>query len=146
MLFTPFAAYNTTVTALTISKPLTKKEILVKYVWQIDEVLRNSNGKNSHYTKGRANTTGINYRAVRLTFKRNGTGSYTTDLGQTFPATWKFTSADERNMEFTVNYNSVVITYKWSFVEISHKSLCNTTGLSDGNTDLLVVARYVPVD
>lgn len=145
LLLIPLVAHNTTVTSLTIAKPLTNRQILIKYVWQIDEVLKNSNGKNSHYLKGKINTTGINYKAVHLTFKKNGAGSYTTDLGQTFPANWKFTSSDEKNMEFTVNYYSDVITYKWNFVEISKKSLCNTTALSYGNSDLLVVARYVPL-
>ena len=97
---------------------LTKTQILVKYTWQIDEILRNSSGKNSRYIKGGINTTGINYNLVRITFKENGTGTYTTDLGQTFPATWKFTSSNQKNMEFSVSFPAI-ITYTWNFVEIS---------------------------
>ena len=141
----PIAAQNGTVSALIVSKHLTKKQILVKHIWQVDEVLRNSDGRNTHYLKGKTNTTGINYNVIRLLFYKNGTGSYTTDLGQTFPARWKFISSDEMNIDFTVNYYSAVVTYHWRFVEISNNLLCNTTAISDGNTDLLVVARYVPV-
>ena len=107
--------------AATSTTPLTKIQILVKYSWQPDEVLRNSSCKNSHYVKDDINTTGINYSAVRIIFKEDGTGTYTTDLGQTFPATWKFTSTDQKNMEFSVSYPGIV-TYTWNFVEISDNS------------------------
>jgi hypothetical protein len=125
-------------------KPLTKAQILVKHAWQLDEVLINNGGQNGHYVRNVENSTGINYDAVKITFSENGTGTYTTDQGQTFPATWKFTTSDGQNMEFSVSYPSVV-TYKWNLVVITEKEFHNTTAVSSGGSDLLVSARYVPV-
>ena len=126
------------------SPTLSKQQILVKNTWQVDELLVNNSGNNSHYIRGGINTTGINYDAVRITFKSDGTGTYTTDRGQTFPSTWKFTSTDEQNMELSVIYPTVV-TYTWNIVEINENALYNTTALSTEDNDLLVSARYVPV-
>src|SRR5688572_424668 len=80
----------------------TNTEKLVKHTWQLNEVLVSKNGVNGHYIRGGINTTGINYDLVRYTFKTDGTATYTTNLGQTFPGTWRFTSANEQNMEFKV--------------------------------------------
>lgn len=122
---------------------LTKTELLVKYTWQIDEVFRNSVGKNSHYVKSGVNTTGTTYNLVRITFKADGTASYTNDLGQTYPAIWKFTYADEHNMELAITSSANVV-YSWNIVEISDRSFSNTTAITFGGSDVLVVARYIP--
>ena len=121
---------------------LTKTKILVKYTWQINEVLRNISGKNTRYLKNGVNNTRTNYNLVRLTFNEDGSASYTNDLGQTYPATWKFTSHDQQNMELSINNSPV--TYTWNFVEISDKSFSTTTAITSDGDDVLVVARFVP--
>jgi hypothetical protein len=123
---------------------LTKTQILVKYTWQVDEVFRNSSGKNTHYIKGGINTTGSNYGVVRLIFKADGTATYTDDQGNTYSATWRFTTADEKNMELAINSSSNV-KYTWNMVEIYDKVFTNTTSVIGTSSDVLVVARYVPI-
>jgi hypothetical protein len=60
---------------------LTKKQILTQKTWQVDEVLRNISGTNTRFVKGGSNTTGTNYNLIKLTFKTDGTGTYTDEVG-----------------------------------------------------------------
>lgn len=120
---------------------LTKKEILVKNTWQVDEIQRSIEGVNSYYIKGGTNTTGVNYNLIRLTFNNDGTGSYIDEVGISHTTTWKFTSANEYNMELKVGPPSAQ-TFNWTLVEITEKALYNTTAVG---SDVLVSARYIPL-
>src|SRR5688572_19510310 len=122
-------------------KQLTKTEMLTQKTWQVDEVLRNISGTNTKYIKGGTNTTGTNYNLIRLTFKTDGTGTYTDEVGIVHTTTWKFASTDERNLELVIGPPSAQ-TFNWNLVEITEKALHNTTAVG---TNILVSARYTPV-
>ena len=114
--------------------------MLVQSTWRVEEVLRNISGVNSHYIRGEANTTGTNYSSVRLTFKADGTGTYTDEAGVHHATEWKFLSLDQRNVKLAVK-EPYPITFIWNLVEISESSLSNTTAVG---SNTLVAARYTP--
>lgn len=125
------------------TKILTPEEILVKQAWQIDEVWRAVNGKNSHYIKGVENTTGVLYERLRITFTKDGKGTYTDENNLTHSLTWSFTSADKKNMQINVGPPAQGGgNFVWHLVEISENSLTNTTAVG---SSVLVSARYIPV-
>ena len=121
--------------------PLTKKEILVKNKWQVDEVARSIFGQNQKFIKGGVNNTGVDYNLIRLTFKADGTGTYTDEVGIVHTTEWKFTSTNERNVELKIGPPSAQ-TFNWNLVEITEQALHNTTAVG---SDVLVSARYIPV-
>jgi hypothetical protein len=123
---------------VTLAGP-SRLEILTLKEWQVDEVVRNMNGVNTHYIRGGVNTTGTNYQNLKIKFNTNGTGSYTDDTGATFPMTWNFTAADQRNVHIDV---SGYVTYDWDMVELKDNYLHSTTR---GNTSYMNTARYIQV-
>ena len=120
----------------------TKTEMLVGKNWEVFEVLRNIEGDNSHYIKDSLNTTTTDYSSIRLSFRADGTGVYIDEEGVSHSAVWKFTTADERNMELTISPPAPA-TFVWNLVEISDSSLSNTTAFGP---HILVAARYTPVE
>ncbi len=120
---------------------LTKKQLLVKSKWQVDEVLRNISGSNSHYKRGGVNDTGVNYDLIELTFNTDGTGVYQDEVSVSHPITWQFTSSDNRNMKLNIG-PPYPISFDLSLVEITADAFHNTTPVG---TDILVSARYAPV-
>ncbi len=123
-------------------EPPTKTEILVKQPWQVDEVLRNIAGVNTHYLRGSVNTTGTNYDFIKLTFNSDGTGTYTDENGTTYTMTWQFTSSDEHNMQAIVNTTPTPTTFIWNLVEISENSFQQTTVIEPNG---LISDRYTPI-
>lgn len=123
-------------------RDLTKREILVRNPWKVDEVMSSVNGKNGHYIAGGINNTGVDYSKFKLTFKNDGTGTYTAEAGVTFNTTWEFTSSDEHNMKLTV-YESTPVIFVWNMVEISENSFQSTTAVDKLN--ILQSTRYVPI-
>ena len=119
---------------------LTKAEMLVQKTWQVEEVLRNISGVNSHYIKGGVNTTGTDYAQIRLTFKADGTGTYNDEASIVHTTTWEFTSADQRNMILKISAPSGA-DFIWNLVEISESSFTNVTAFGES---VLVAARYTP--
>lgn len=122
---------------------LTKREILISTDWKVDEVMSNVGGKNLHYIRNGINTTGVDYSKFKLTFKEDGTGTYTAESGQTFNTTWEFTSADEHNMKLVV-FENKPITFTWNMVEISDKSFQSTTAVN--SPVILQSTRYIPAN
>ncbi len=120
---------------------LSKKMLLVKPKWQVDEVLRNINGTNSHYKRGGVNDTGVNYDLIELTFNTDGTGTYQDEVGVTHPITWQFTTSDNRNLHLNIG-PPYATSFDWNLVEITPDALHNTTAVGSG---VLVSARYRPV-
>lgn len=124
-------------------KPVkTKTQMLVGKNWEVYEVLRNIEENNSHYIKDSLNTTNTNYSSIRLSFRADGTGIYIDEEGVSHSSVWKFTTADERNMELTISPPSPA-TFVWNLVEISDSSFSNTTAFGP---HILVAARYTPVE
>lgn len=120
---------------------LSKKMLLVKPKWQVDEVIRNINGTNSHYIRGGINDTGVNYDLIELTFNNDGSGTYQDEVGVTHPITWQFTSSDNRNLQLNIG-PPYATSFEWNLVEIAPDALHNTTAVGGG---ILVSARYRPV-
>lgn len=122
----------------TATSPLTKQQILVQKPWQVNEVWRNDQGTLTHYLKGSVNNTGTNYDNMHITFKADGTGTYTDDGGVIHTTTWQFTTPDLRNMSITITSPGST-TLIWSLVEITDGSLVTSTPL---NNNFLISARY----
>lgn len=123
-----------------------KEDILIRIgEWKLDEVARNTDGTNSHYKRGGENTTGVRYDAVRIKFKKGGSGSYTTDMGDTHSMQWRFTNADKDDMIITVDYGNFT-EYHWMMTEVNTEFLYNTTAIRDLGNDILVTARYIPAN
>jgi len=120
---------------------LTRSQVLVKYNWQVDEIWRNIAGVNSHYVRNGVNTTGTNYTQMRLMFNADSTGTYIDEGGTSHATTWKFTSADQHNMQLNVGAPSAT-TFTWNLVEISDSTFTSVTPVG---TNTLVTARYVPI-
>ncbi|MEO8765035.1 MAG: hypothetical protein ABI416_12140 [Ginsengibacter sp.] len=120
---------------------LTKKELLVKYKWKTDEVLRNIDGTNSHYRREVINNTGVNYDTLQITFNSDGTGMYQDELGVVHPTTWQFTASDFRDLTLVIGAPGSQ-TFLWNLVEITPEALHNTTAVGEG---ILVSARFLPV-
>ncbi|HTN07639.1 hypothetical protein [Agriterribacter sp.] len=134
--------YSCTKDNLPEENPLTKLEILVRQPWQVDEVMSNVGCKNLHFVRGEINNTGVDYSNFRLTFKVDGTGTYTNETGVTYTTTWEFTSADQHNMKLLVNSSTPQI-FIWNMVEISKTSFQSITALD--KLSILQSTRYVPV-
>lgn len=122
---------------------LSKKQILIRQPWKVDEVMSNVSGKNVHYIRGGINNTGVDYSKFKLVFNNDGTGTYTAESGITFNTTWEFTSSDEHNMKLVVMEDKPV-TFIWNMVEISQKSFQSTTALS--SPVILQSTRYIPAN
>ncbi len=120
-----------------------KEQMLTANEWKLDEVARNSEGRNSHYKRNGENTTKTNYDVIRIKFKENGSGTYTADNGETYSMIWRFSSADKHEMQITVDYGNSA-TYNWKLVEITPGALYNTTAFNDRGNQLLLTARFVP--
>ena len=120
----------------------TKTEMLVGKNWEVFEVLRNIEELNSHYIKDSLNTTNTDYSRIRLSFRADGTGIYIDEEGVSHSSVWRFTTADERNMELTISPPAPA-TFVWNLVEISDSSFSNTTAFGP---NILVAARYTPVE
>ena len=73
-------------------------------------------GAYSSYTYGGANTTGINYDVMRFTFNTDGTGTYIDQNGNSYTSSWKFTTTDQRTLQFTLSNGS---TYTWQMVQLA---------------------------
>jgi hypothetical protein len=118
-----------------------KTQILADNTWIVEEVKSNVRGNNLHYRKGRNNSTGEDYSIYSLTFNVDGTGTYTDGLGYTHQTAWRFTSADEHNMQLNLDSGG---SYDWSMVEISENSFQSITELNIDGHDLMQSTRYVP--
>ncbi len=120
---------------------LTKKQLLFKSKWQVDETFRDIDGANPHYKRGGENTTGVNFDVLEITFNTDGTGIYKDEVSVSHPTTWQFTSSDNRNLRLNIG-PPYPISFDWSLVEITTDALYNTTPVGAG---ILVSARYAPV-
>ncbi len=116
-----------------------KIDILVEKQWQIDQVERSFNGQNSSYVRGGVNTTGDSYQNLKLSFSRNGTGSYIDIYGVSHPITWTM-ATNQQSMTITSSFPTEI--FIWKMVEIKDEFLYNTT--VSGNS-LLITARYIQV-
>lgn len=134
--------YSCTKDNMPEENPLTKLEILVRQPWQVDEVMSNVGCKNLHFIRGGINNTGVDYSKFRLTFKADGTGTYTNETGVTYTTAWEFTSADQHNMKLLVNSGSPQV-FIWNMVEISENSFQSITALD--KLSILQSTRYTPV-
>ena len=119
---------------------LTRTQVLTKYTWQVDEVWRNLSGTNTHYVRNGVNTTGTTYNLMRLIFKADSTGTYVDEVGTSHATTWKFTSADQHNLQLNIGA-PYATTFNWAMVEISDSTVTSTTP----GTNSMVAARFVPV-
>lgn len=117
---------------------LTKTQILIKHVWQIDELWTNTSGTNVHYLRGVENTSEYNQDIVRLTFNEDGTGTHTDAYGTVYPTTWEFPKGNENNLTLTING---VTTDYWNLIDITEKHILE----SAARPSVLISARWVPV-
>lgn len=122
-------------------QPLSKTEMLIKYTWQVDELMHMVSCQNTSYVRGGSNTTGTNYNVMRFTFNANGTGTHTSETGQTYTTAWQFASANERKIALTVN-TSTPISFQWNMVEITDSAVHATVAI---NGPILESFRLTPV-
>ena len=115
---------------------------MVEKTWQVDDLLHVISGQISHYVRGGTNNTGINYDVMRFVFKADGSGTTIQANGITYPLTWQFATADQRNIQLTVNST----TYTWNLVEIAGNYLHATAPLLiAGNPNNLESFRLVQI-
>ncbi|HTE08057.1 MAG TPA: hypothetical protein VK628_04805 [Flavitalea sp.] len=122
-------------------EPLTKKEMLIKYGWKVDELWHNEGEVNTHYHRGVENTTNVPYDVLRFKFNADGTGTHINQFGQTLPYTWEFATEDMRNIKFVLNGYTQ---YNWSLVEITEAAITWTVPMEFDGNQMLESARMVP--
>lgn len=114
-------------------------------IWEVDELLHNVSGKNSHYIRGVKNSTDVNYDKMSFTFEEDGSGTHTDQYGVTHKTSWKFDKQNDKTMHLTVHLN-VDLDFTWRMVEVNANSIYATTAIYNkrGN-DILESFRLKPV-
>lgn len=123
---------------------ISREELMTGKVWQVDELIHNVDGENSHYIRGGMNTTRVNYDNMRFTFDKGGAGTHTDQYGKTHKTSWKFNKSDNKTIHLSVHL-STDIDFTWRMVEVSEKSIYATTAISQyGADDILESFRLTP--
>ena len=126
---------------------LTKTQILVQSAWKIDQLHSVINGKYASYTRGGANSTGINYSNTAYTFKADGTGTYVAEVGTSHIVQWEFASPDSRTIKYTVYTSGVASVNNWVLVEIAGNYMHITQNFTvAGNSNCLQSYRLIQAD
>jgi hypothetical protein len=112
---------------------LIKAQILVAKTWMIDQLQNEIYGVFGNYVRGGINTTGRNYDINRYKFNSDGTAIYIGEDGNTYNATWKFASSDDRTITFTFYRNGVPNINNWEMVEIADNYIHVTQHFSGYN-------------
>lgn len=128
-----------------IVAPISEVDILTSNTWEVDELIHNVSGENSHYIRGGRNTTDVNYDLMQFQFYRNGTGTHTDQFGQKHRTSWRFEDNSRRTINLIVHLGSD-LPFTWRMVEIRAGSVHATTAISQqGEDDILESFRLTPL-
>ncbi len=120
-------------------------DLLTSQPWQVDELIHNVSGENSHYIRGSKNTTNVNYDLMQFRFKKNGTGTHTDQYGQEHITSWQFDKKDGHTMHLVVHLGND-LSFTWRMVEIGAESVYATTAIDQqSEDDILESFRLTPV-
>lgn len=118
---------------------------LTAHTWQVDELIHNVAGENSHYVRGIKNTTEVNYDLMQFSFNRNGSGTHTDQYGQEHRTSWRFDNKNNHTIHLVVHLGND-LPFTWRLVEIRSGSVYATTAIDKyGENDILESFRLTPV-